>query len=1031
MTHSFSSILMRTPLQSVQYAYTFSKQAPTLFHEGVYLASETLWNELQRKETLPANKQEKLHLSFTKYHIRSCCRCTPYGTFAGSRLVHISDHTNIIINDAENHIRKIRIDMNYMTEIINALMKLPPVRDAVKMFPNNSIYEIGDSYRYAQYFVRNNNRYYELISLEQTEYLKAVLHFAERGATIKELSAFLMQIEDVKEEEATEFILSMYDSQLLFSALEPNVTGLEPLDNLIIHLEELNTASHILDQLKSIQQIINKPEKGVAFYQHIEQELEKLNLDIAIPKNTIQTDLVLSVKENYIKKEIIQLIVDQHSDLYALAKDAKNMVLEDFKKKFYNKYEGQEIPLDLALDVELGIGYAGNDQSSTGEDTLINGIAAVTGAPNTNYQFDHIEHFIHSKYHAYLKNKTDVIELEEQELSSLKKFPQSIHLPNSFFLFGSILGNIDDLNPSSITFDLSTCSGPSAGNLLARFTHGDTEILELTKEILREEESENKDIIYAEIAHLPQARVGNILLRPILRNYEIPYVGKSGIVSENQIPISDLMVSLQGNEIILRSIKHNKRVIPRITTAHNYSKMSLPIYRFLGDLQSQNLAQTRFWDWGVLGSLSHLPRVVYKNLIIKKAQWKIDNKSLTDLPKNTEDYLSYFNEFTRKLKIPQTVLYIESDNKLLISFEHIEGIKLFLHYLKKYGTITIEEFLFTNNNCIVKDIHGKSYTNEFIIPLHRKSKTKEKTLYNKTIKNTVKRKFSLNSEWLYFKIYCGPATAEKLLKNEILAFVEQGLKDNLFKKFFFIRYRDDLSHIRLRFFNSDTNKQFEIQKRLAEMLQPYLNSDLVEKIMTDTYVREIERYGENNIEASESLFFNDSLAVLRFINLLEGEEFEKYRMLFALRGIDHLLNDFGLSIAEKKNLLKEIAKTFLQEFGGKSVLEKRINNKYRNYQKEIFSHLDMKFDIENEIEDAVFIFNQRSEMNKQVVKSIFKNIDNNIEKRDDLLRSYIHMFVNRLFINNQRKYELVITQFLERYYSSQFAISQKNSIIQV
>lgn len=154
-------------------------------------------------------------------------------------------------------------------------------------------------------------------------------------------------------------------------------------------------------------------------------------------------------------------------------------------------------------------------------------------------------------------------------------------------------------------------------------------------------------------------------------------------------------------------------------------------------------------------------------------------------------------------------------------------------------------------------------------------------------------------------------------------------------------------------------------------------------------------------------------------------------MLFALRGIDYLLDDFRLSIAEKKNLLKEIAKAFLQEFDGKSVLEKHINNKYRNYQKEIFSHLNMKFDIENEIEDAVFIFNQRSEMNKQVVNSIFKNINHNIEKRNDLLRRYIHMFVNRLFINNQRKYELVITQFLERYYSSQFAISQKNNITQV
>jgi thiopeptide-type bacteriocin biosynthesis protein len=1030
MIYNFSSILMRAPLQSLQRAYDFSGDMSPLFREGMYLSSEAFWNEFQKKDALSEKEKEKLQLSFTKYHVRSCSRCTPYGTFAGSTLVNITDEvTRLTVDDAANHVRKIRIDMNYMTEIINALMRLPHIKEAVKLFTNNSIYDLGDSYRYAQYTIRNNTRYYQLTSLEKTAYLKSVLAFAENGATINNLVAFLMNIEDVDNDEATEFILNMYDSQLLISDLEPCVTGLEPLDNLILQLEALGKADELLLQFKKIQQIINGEGRDVDHYQLIERELKALNIDVTIPKNTIQTDLFLSVQENHINKDIIQTIIDQQLELHVLSKKIKNQSMDDFKTKFIAKYEGQEIPLALALDVELGIGYAGNDQSSTGGNALINDIIGAQGALQSNYQFDYLQRLIHSKYHDFLENKKDVIELTEADLAPFKKDIADQTFPSSFYLFGSILKKDNDPDPQNFKFDINVCTGPSAGNLLARFTHGDAGILELTKEILKEEENDHKDAIYAEIAHFPQARVGNVLLRPVLRNYEIPYVGKSGIAPENQIPVNDIVISIRNNEIVLRSLKHNKRVIPRLTTAHNFKNMALPIYRFLGDLQYQKLSHTSFWDWGILGSLQQLPRVVYKNLIIEKAKWKVELKALKELPKNREEYLSYFKEFTGKLKIPQCVSYIEADNKLFINFNYIEGIDLFLHYIKRYGAITIEEFLFNEENCIVKDNNGAPYTNEFIIPLYRKNETKERLLNNAVSQNPVKRKFSLNSEWLYFKIYCGPTIAEKLLKNELLQFVEEGIKNRFFEKFFFLRYKDDSSHIRIRFSNTDVSKQLVIQQKLMEILQPLLDADLIEKVALDTYVRELERYGDEIIEESESLFFNDSLAVLRFISLLDGEEFEKYRVFFAIRGIDNLLDDFSFSIAEKKDILKTIASGFLKEFGGHSSLEKQLNDKYRIQQKEIFSHMNPKFDIENEIEEAVDVFKKRSAMNRPVIEAILKKINNNALKRDDILRSYIHMFVNRLFVNNQRKYELAICHFLERYYTSQFAIAKKQELI--
>jgi thiopeptide-type bacteriocin biosynthesis protein len=1029
MIYNFSSVLMRAPLQSLKRAYDFKGELSPLFREGMYLSSEGFWNEFQKKDTLSARERERLELSYTKYHIRSCSRCTPYGTFAGSTLVKITDEeTKLIVDEPANHIKRVRIDMNYMTEIINALMSLPHIKEAVKLFTNNSIYDLGDSYRYAQYTIRNNTRYYELTSLDKTTYLQSCLAFAEKGATINELVSFLIKIEDVDKEEAAEFILNMYDSQLLVSDLEPCVTGMEPLDNLIKQLEALGKGDDLLIQFKKIQQIINSEGSDVGHCQHIEQELKKLNIDVAIPKNTIQTDLFLSVKENHINNETIQTIIDQQFELHVLGKKIKNQSMDDFKTKFISKYEGQEVPLALALDVELGIGYAGNDQSSTGGNALINDIMGGLAGQQSNYQFDYWQRLVHSKYHDYLENKRDHIEITQEDLALFKKDFSGHIFPSSFYLFGSLLKNDNDHDANSFLFDLNVCSGPSAGNLLARFTHGDAEVCHLTKQILKEEENDHKDAIYAEIAHFPQARVGNVLLRPVLRNYEIPYVGKSGIASSNQIPVKDILISIRNNEIILRSLKHNKRVMPRLTTAHNFKNMALPLYRFLGDLQYQNLSYTGFWEWGILSALPQLPRVAYKNLIIEKAKWRIENKEIKDLPKNREEYLSYFRKLTNKLKIPQRVSYVEGDNKLYINFEHVAGIDLFLYYIKRYGAITVEEFLFNEDNCIVKDINGAPFTNEFIIPLYRKNEIKEQPLNNPSNENAVKRKFSPHSEWLYFKIYCGPTIAEKLLKNELLLFVEEGLDTNLFEKFFFLRYKDDSWHIRIRFFNSDANKQPAVQQKLMQLLQPLLDANLIEKIALDTYVRELERYGDDIIEESEDLFYTDSLAVLRFINLLEGEDLEKYRLFFAVRSIDNLLDDFKLSIVEKKQLLKIIASAFLKEFGGHSSLEKLLNDKYRIQQKELFSHMNSKFDIENEIEEAVDVFKKRSAMNKPVVEILLRKIGNDTLKRDNILRSYIHMFVNRLFVNHQRKYELAVGHFLERYYTSQFAILKNKGL---
>src|SRR5947209_6916057 len=76
------------------------------------------------------------------------------------------------------------------------------------------------------------------------------------------------------------------------------------------------------------------------------------------------------------------------------------------------------------------------------------------------------------------------------------------------------------------SFYFQGATGPSGAILLGRFCHADAAMTHLVQEHLRAEEQLRKDrnAVFAEIAHLPEGRIGNVLFRPILRQYEIPYL---------------------------------------------------------------------------------------------------------------------------------------------------------------------------------------------------------------------------------------------------------------------------------------------------------------------------------------------------------------------------------------------------------------------------------------------------------------------------------------------------------------------------
>jgi thiopeptide-type bacteriocin biosynthesis protein len=263
----------------------------------------------------------------------------------------------------------------------------------------------------------------------------------------------------------------------------------------------------------------------------------------------------------------------------------------------------------------------------------------------------------------------------------------------------------------------------------------------------------------------------------------------------------------------------------------------------------------------------------------------------------------------------------------------------------------------------------------------------------------VKRTFIIGDSWLYYKVYCGVRSSDKILLEVIKPLVAMLKEENIINQWFSIRYNDPDYHLRIRFHLNDTALLGKLVSLFNKAITPYLKSNFVSKIQIDTYNREIERYGANCMLFSEQLFNYQSDKIL---GLIEVRENDNHFFLEVLLYIDTLLNNFELTIDEKLRLASQNATSFKTEFEVDKNTNTQLYKKHNTLNAQFISLL------KNTTKNITF--------EELAIIDKIKNLDNN---KNTLLSSYIHMFVNRAFRSKQRFFELVCYDFLTRFYKTE------------
>lgn len=999
--------------------------------DALFVASPNMDQAYERWLQAPdSEKGQGIERALVRYFSRMTCRPTPFGLFAGCSVGTIGEETRLHLDPQATYHRHTRLDMDYLYTLVGELERDPELADRLRYYPNSSLYSLAGRIRYAETRLENRMRSYFLVAVETSDYLEAVLTKAKEGATIDVLAQTIVDLDsEILIEEAQDYIRQLIQNQLLVSQLSPTITGPELIHGLMDQVRQHPVTHHVAECLERVQAHLSQIDAdglGVESnrYQTIARELEALPAKVDLPR-LFQVDMVKPSTSLRLGQNVLDEVTSAIDLLHRMAEPPAQDPLAQFRTAFTARYEeGTAVPLLEVLDEELGIGFQTSQNPKTEAAPLLNTLNFAPVADSETIQWRKRHGFLLKMVEAALAQGKQEIALKPSDIEHFKARTSS-PLPDALAVMMTLIAtSTEAVEQGDFQLVLNGAYGPSGARMLGRFCHADPVLHQFVENHLRAEESVRPNVVLAEVVHLPEGRLGNILSRPVLRQYEIPYLGQSGVPSESQIPVTDLLVTVSGGRVVLRSKKLGCEVIPRLTSAHNYSQ-GLGVYRFLCALQTQGTTPFLGWNWGILEQASFLPRVTFGRLVLSKAKWIVTQAELKELiPLKGSQLFLAVQQWRVKRQIPRMILLEDGDNQLPIDLENILSIETFIHLVKKRSAARLIEMMAGPENQPVSGPEG-AFINEMVIPFVRHQEVElPKRPAPKTRPMDLQYRFPPGSEWLYLKLYTGAATADRILNEVLRDVICQLTQSGAVDRWFFIRYGDPDWHVRLRFQGRPDRLLTEVLPVLQEALNPLVETGHIWRIQLDTYVREVDRYGgPTGIVLAEQIFGIESEAVLKLLELLSGDDGPDVRGKLALCGIDQLLTAFGLDIHQKEWVMKQSRQAFGEEFQADTTgLKHQLGANYQKEKRNLESLLTSP-NLEGPLGDGIAILRDWSTRLKPIMAELKQ-----AEQAGQLsipivglVRSYVHMFVNRLLRSSQRPQELVLYEFLARFYESQLA----------
>jgi thiopeptide-type bacteriocin biosynthesis protein len=995
--------------------------------EAIFLASPDLADSIAQWQREPESKKgRRTEQGLVRYFLRMATRPTPFGLFSGCTAGSIGPRTQLALEARDGYRRHSRLDMDYLHALCEHLVRDPEIRRQLIFRPNSSLYEAAGRLRFAESRVRGRLRTYHLVAFDAFDALRETLHRAAGGTRLCELAEALVAGDaegEITREDADAFLNDVVDNQLLLADLALPVTGEESTGGLLQQLETIAAAGEARMRLaqaeRALAGIDADPALATERYRGIASALEPLGVPVELSR-LFQVDLIKPPRELVLGADVVAEIARGVEILHHSSRQRGGRALDEFRGAFVERYgSDREVPLLEALDEESGIGYERSNNVAAEASPMLAGLALRRNADRMQMTWGNSEAAMLRLLSRALAAGEMEVALTDEDVARMAN-PERPALPDAFHASVTLAASsAEAIARGDYRVLLHFATGPSGARMLGRFCHADPAIRAGVETHIAAEEALRPGAVFAEIVHLPAGRIGNILARPVLRQYEIPFLGRSGAPADRQIALDDLLVTVSGDRIRLRSKRLDCEVIPRLTTAHNTNAESLGVYRFLAALQQGVGIQ---WDWGPLDAMPFLPRVVSGRVVLERARWRVSATEIKPIAAaNGAERFCLAQEFRRDRRMPRYIVLADGDQELLLDFDNALALDAVIDLIKNRHELLLTELYPSPDELCASGPEGR-FVHELIVPFTRRAAAATAAVeQRKTPMRLVPRTFPPGSEWLYAKFYSGTATTDRVLLEELAPLAAEVVAGGAARRWFFIRYADPAWHLRIRFQGDPQQLRAVVQPALQLAAERLIGRGIAWKVQFDTYEREIERYGgPEAIELMEEIFFRDSEAVVAMLASCSGDASAGMRGPLMAAGIDALFADFGHDPAARLKLAEASRNHFAKQYQYEKLREPLADRFRRDRQ--AFQRL---------LDDPASVpaLKKRSEAIAGAAAELMAR-----DRRGRLqlplqtiLPSLVHMFVNRLSRSAGPEHELVLYDYLVQLYRSQLARNGKRA----
>jgi len=952
------------------------------FRDVISFSSKDFFEAVLQYDKAEGKKLAKIEETVLKYLIRICTRPTNFSILGTYSLGNFGEKFSLKRSNKNEYTFYSSTDMVVLYSMYKQIEK-NAILSQSKLYLNNTIYPSGENgFKYFERTEGDSFKYnFTLSKFDSSEVLDLTMPYFRTGITADELLEKLHdQNFDLSLDDLLEFLFDLFDHNIIISELDP----IPSIRNYEEVLKDFFQSHGFQKHLKVIEDLHNVSKSSLGeFHKSISAVSESVEgLGINLPKQTlVNIETRRHYDENTIPESIKDEIVTAFSVLAKVAEKIDIPEMVEFSEAFFKLYENEFVPLTVALDPEVGLGYPINSAIKKHKSVFLSNLAYGSGQKTDESEDFFQQLLVFSPKDGPLK----LDRIKEFKLPQLK-YDQ---LYSTYYCKFNLIRSSDNDN---VIF-IDEFIGPSAGRIMARQSQ-DEEIASVIKDMAQADREFFKSGIVAEISFCPQIRAANIFNNNKMFEHQISILTPQE-PNDNIIELSDLFLTYRNGRLNLYSKKLDKFIYPILTNSFNYALTNVPAYNFLCDIQHQHtyLGAVR-WKWpDHLKNLAYLPRVEYRNTILFKAKWSIAGQKDLGL----DGFKSFLEGKISEMNIPRFVSMHDRGSSIFLNLDEAAHVALAYKLFAKTGIIELEEFLFKSDE-IPTRLDGKDYINEYLCFLENKSSISR---VRKPLIVDRNEKFNLGSEWIYVKIFCSPLKASLLLKSVIKPLIESTDFASHIRNWHYLRFVDDQKfHLRLRIQLVDINSFDAALRELILILGGH--PEIIDSYTFDTYQPEVSRYGGPLQHESALQFFTlDSLHTLRLLE--KSKDFGPWAIM---KSIDQYLSDFGLKTSEKATFCENSTLNYREEYGLKDdkAFAKSIFSKYRSNKTEIFeamSNMQLQLALEN-----------RSSAVTGVVVSLKKNEEN----FETVLESLLHIHIIRMLDARQRYQEMIIYDLLAIYY---------------